>query len=111
MLNFNPKDIEKIDNDRLKIIWEDGHESSYSFRFLRQNCPCATCKDEWSGEQLIDPEAIPEGMVSEKAELIGNYALSFAFSDGHGTGIFSFENLRRLCRCAECVHHPGSEFN
>jgi DUF971 family protein len=111
MLNFNPKDIEKIDDDKLRIVWEDGHISSYSFRFLRQNCPCAMCKDEWSGERLMDPEEVPQDTRSSKAELVGNYALAFAFTDGHGTGIFSFENLRRLCQCAECSHHAGSEFN
>ena len=37
--------------------------------------------------------------------------LSFGFSDGHGTGIFSFENLRKLCVCEECSPHPGSQFN
>ena len=111
MLNFNPKNIEKIDDDRLKITWEDGHESKFTFQFLRQNCPCASCKDEWSGEMLLDPATVPESTQSTRAELVGNYALSFSFSDGHATGIYSFENLRKLCRCEECSYHTGSETN
>lgn len=111
MLNFNPTGIEKIDDDKLRIVWEDKHESVYSFRFLRQNCPCAMCRDEWSGEMLLDPGDVAEDIRSTKAEIVGNYAISFSFSDGHGAGIYSFENLRRLCQCGECSHHPGSETN
>lgn len=111
MLNCNPKQIEKVDDDAMRIVWEDGHESLYSARFLRQHCPCAACRDEWSGEMLLDPESVPETLTASRAEMVGNYALSFAFSDGHGTGIFSFENLRKLCGCATCSYHPGSETN
>ena len=111
MLNFNPKNIEKIDDDQLRITWEDDHVSVYGFRYLRQNCPCAMCRDEWSGEMLLDPSTISDDTQSSRAEIVGNYALSFSFSDGHGTGIYSFEVLRRMCRCEECSHHPGSETN
>ena len=111
MLNFSPKNIEKIDDDRLRITWEDDHVSEFTFQFLRQNCPCAMCKDEWSGVMLLDPATVPADMKASRAELVGNYALSFSFGDGHGTGIYSFENLRRMCRCAECSYHPGSENN
>ena len=111
MLNFNPKNIEKIDDDQLRIIWEDEHVSVFSFQFLRLNCPCAVCRDEWSGEILLDPATVPPDTKSTRAEMVGNYALSFAFSDGHGTGIYSFENLRKMCQCEECSHHPGSETN
>lgn len=111
MLNFNPRDIEKVDDDALRIVWEDGHESEYSFRYLRQNCPCAVCKDEWTGERLLDPEKVAANLTAARAELVGNYALSFGFSDGHGTGIFSFEALRKLCSCEECSPHPGAQYN
>lgn len=110
-LNFSPKTIENIDDARLRIVWEDGHVSIYSFQFLRQNCPCALCRDEFSGERLLDPETVPSDTKPERSEIVGNYALSFSFSDGHGTGIYSFESLRRLCHCEECSHHPGSETN
>jgi len=110
-LNFSPKTIENIDDTRLRIIWEDEHESVYSFQFLRQNCPCAMCRDEWSGEVTLDPETVPPDTKPTRAEIVGNYAISFSFSDGHGTGIYSFENLRKLCRCKECSYHKGSETN
>ncbi len=110
-LNFSPKTIENVDDLRLRIVWEDGHESVYSFQFLRQNCPCAMCRDEWSGEPLLDPETVPSDTKPTRSEIVGNYAISFSFSDGHGTGIYSFENLRKLCSCKECSHHDGSETN
>ncbi|MDE2236615.1 MAG: DUF971 domain-containing protein [Elusimicrobia bacterium] len=110
-MNFNPRDIEKIDDDALRIVWEDGHRSEYSFRYLRQNCPCAACRDEWSGQSLLDAEGVARDLKASRAEMVGNYALCFAFSDGHATGIFSFEVLRKLCPCAECGPHPGSRFN
>lgn len=111
MLNFNPKLIEKVGEDELRITWEDGHVSLYTFQRLRQNCPCAACRDEWTGEALIDAGEIPATLRASRAEVVGNYALSFGFSDGHATGIYSFENLRKLCACKECSYHPGSETN
>ena len=110
-LNYNPTGIEKVADDRLRITWEDGHVSEWTFQYLRQHCPCAMCRDEWSGESLLDPATIPADMKAERANVVGNYALSFAFSDGHGTGIYSFEALRKLCACPECSTHPGSETN
>ncbi|MBI5630598.1 MAG: DUF971 domain-containing protein [Elusimicrobia bacterium] len=111
MINCDPKSIEKIDDDSLRITWEDEHVSLYTFRYLRQNCPCAACRDEWSGETLLDPETVPADTKSSRVETVGQYALSFSFSDGHGTGIYSFEVLRKLCRCPECSYHSGSETN
>jgi ATP-binding protein involved in chromosome partitioning len=32
-----------------------------------------------------------------KIEVVGNYALAFYWSDGHSTGIYSYEHLRKLC--------------
>ncbi len=111
MPNFTPKHIEKVGDDELKIIWEDDHESTYTFQLLRQQCPCALCRDETSGEPILDPETVPVSIRGVGAEIVGNYALSFSFSDGHGTGIFTFEALRGLCACEDCSYHPGSETN
>lgn len=111
MLNFNPKSIEKVEDAKLRIIWEDDHETVLEFSYLRRSCPCAACKDEWTGEPLLDPAAVPEALGATRADVVGNYALTFAFGDGHGTGIFTFEFLRKLCRCGECSYHQGSETN
>lgn len=93
-----PAKIEKIGDEALRILWEDGGESRYAFRDLRLACPCALCKDEWSGKPLIDPAKVPADLKAGRAELIGNYALAFAFSDGHSTGVYTFQLLRELGR-------------
>ena len=111
MLNFTPRSIEKIEDDQLKITWEDEHETVLDFAFLRRHCPCAMCKDEWSGEPLLDPDSVPDALTAARADIVGNYALSFAFADSHTSGIYSFELLRKLCRCEECGYHAGSETN
>lgn len=104
-MNFSPAKIEKIDDAELRLVWEDGHESVFPFRLLRQLCPCAMCKDEWTGRRLVDPESVPEGLGAGRAELVGNYALAFQFSDGHSTGVYTFELLRRSCPCGSCARH------
>lgn len=94
-----PKEIRKKGNKQLKITWEDGHVTLFDFRLLRQNCPCASCVSELTGERTLHPESVPEGLEATKAEIVGNYALRFQFSDGHHTGIYTFEKLRELCPC------------
>ena len=111
IMNSQPKAIDRIGDDEIKITWDDDHQSLYSIRFLRQNCPCALCKDEFTGERKLDPADVPETITSSRAELVGQYAITFGFSDGHGTGIYSFGYLRELCPCKECFHHEGSETN
>lgn len=100
-----PRQIQKAERE-FRITWEDGHESAYSYRALRQACPCAVCRDEWSGKPLLDPETVPADLGAPKAELVGNYAVAFLFSDGHSTGIYSFDTLRGLCGCQACALRP-----
>jgi DUF971 family protein len=52
--------------------------------------------------RIILPIHIPDDLVFRKIELVGQYALQFEWSDGHHTGIYSFEYLRELCPCPEC---------
>lgn len=111
MLNATPKSIEKVEDEAMRIVWEDGHKSEYDFATLRRSCPCAMCKDEWTGEPLLDPATVPDALTGTRADIVGNYALTFTFGDGHGTGIYTFELLRNLCGCPECSYHPGSETN
>lgn len=80
----------------MKISWDDGHASEYSAAQLRRSCRCAACRHELTGERILDPASVPETLTIAKADLIGNYAIGFAFSDGHSTGIYSFEWLREI---------------
>jgi len=97
-----PIAIKKKGNRSLQITWEDGHVSLYTFRYLRQNCSCAACVEEWTGTKLLDPESVALDLTGLKAELTGNYALSFSFSDHHDTGIYHFDHLRKICPCLLC---------
>ena len=77
-----------------KIVWNDGKQSLMSFRDLRFLCPCANCVDEHSGVRKIRKEQVAEDIQPLKVQTIGNYALSIHWSDGHSTGIYSYDMLR-----------------
>ena len=102
-MNDAPTKIEKVADEAMRLIWEDGHESCLPFRRLRQICPCALCRDEWTGRSLLDPESVPADLKATRAELVGNYGLAFLFSDGHSQGIYTFSMLRKACACADCA--------
>ncbi len=97
-----PASIEKIGERGLRIVWEDGHDSLYPTSLLRRRCPCASCRDEWSGKPILDESSVPDDLGANDARLVGNYAIALSFSDGHATGIYPFETLRLLCPCREC---------
>jgi DUF971 family protein len=101
---MNPAPIAiDLKKDRgLTIAWNDGVSSYYSIAYLRKHSPSADVK-QLREELAKNPLAIlPSGGVSQSqitalgAELVGNYALRIRFSDGHDTGIFSWEYLRKI---------------
>lgn len=97
-----PRDVKQVDEATLGITWTDGHESVYPVKLLREKCPCAHCIDEWSGERKIKPGMIPDTIRPLKIKAVGLYALQIEWNDGHSTGIYSYDLLRRLCQCGEC---------
>ena len=84
------------DAARLRISWKDGHVSTYAPRDLRLHCPCAGCVDEMTGERILRPGMVSEDVYPMSIHYVGRYALRFVWSDGHATGIYPFEYLRRL---------------
>lgn len=97
-----PRELKKIDPQTLEIVWADGHVSVYSTTALREACPCAVCKDEWTGERKILPGTLPKAIQPVTIDSVGHYGLKIRWSDGHATGIYTYEDLRRLCPCAAC---------
>jgi DUF971 family protein len=97
----------------LEIDWTDGHRSAWSFKWLRDACPCATCNDERKQEgrkpgqskkkpaDLLPMYTAPAKPAS--AHAVGRYAIQFNWLDGHSSGIYSWEYLRRVCQCQECT--------
>ena len=87
----------------LAVTWADGHESVYPVRELRLACPCASCVDEWTGEERLDDAAVPPDVRPLAIHPVGRYAIQIDWSDGHSTGIYPFRRLRALCPCDACV--------
>ena len=100
--NVEPRDMNWIGKGVLGIEWSDGHRGVYPIRYLRQQCPCAACVDEWTGQRRIQPDSIPLLIMLEDIEPVGRYALRLKWSDGHDTGIYAYSALRRMCQCEEC---------
>lgn len=86
----------------MKIRWQDGHESVYPARELRLACPCAGCVDEVTGKLRLIASSVPQNVHPLKIDLVGRYAISIQWSDGHNTGIYAFDRLRVLCPCESC---------
>ena len=80
----------------LQLAWEDGARTAVSAQHLRRNCPCASCVDEFTGKRTLDPAQVPDDTRVLDVQQVGNYALSFTFSDTHATGIFPWGTLREL---------------
>ncbi|MEC4682892.1 MAG: DUF971 domain-containing protein [Nitrospirota bacterium] len=97
-----PQNIDAPSPQTVRILWRDGHESIYENRDLRVSCPCAGCVNEWTGERTVVESSIPRDIRPTSWHLVGQYALSIGFSDGHSTGLYSFEILRKLCPCPAC---------
>lgn len=93
-----PRQVEIFPNGEVGILWEDGREDYFTAQGLRQACPCAQCVDELSGERILLPSSIPETVRPLEVIRVGRYAYAFRWSDGHQTGIYSFEYLRRLAQ-------------
>ena len=91
-----PTSIRQAGPTELEIQWKDGHRSLYRVAYLRRACRCAACIDEWTGEQILDPESIPDDVKPVRIEPVGNYAIHISWSDGHTSGIYSFEYLRKI---------------
>ncbi|HEV8139613.1 MAG TPA: DUF971 domain-containing protein [Pyrinomonadaceae bacterium] len=94
---IEPAEISQESNTQLRITWADGRICNYRAASLRRVCPCAQCVDEWTGERTLKPQAIAEDIEIGDLSIVGRYALNFRWSDGHQTGIYSFQYLRDLC--------------
>jgi DUF971 family protein len=117
-----PEHIAISKSKGIRIDWKDGHHSEFPLGYLRDECPCASCsgahgtvpqrtsyaKDE--ADRAESAKAAPNPFQMYKpvlrmlsVEQVGAYAIRVDWSDGHNTGIYSFDYLRNICRCAECA--------
>lgn len=95
-----PERIELI-GDEVGISWKDGSEDYYQMNFLRAASPSADTageKDLLGNVYGGEGKGKFEGVKVLGWSLVGGYAILFRFSDGHETGIYSFDYLKRLSR-------------
>ena len=92
------KNVQLI-GEELALLWADGAESFLPLERLRRACPCASCGGE---PDVLGNISRPDVNYSDKSfelvgwQLIGGYALQPRWGDGHNTGLYSFQYLRRL---------------
>jgi len=87
-----------------EIDWADGHTSVHPHEILRGYCPCASCQGHSGSIRFIETSDMLREI--DDFEVVGNYALSIKWFDGHASGIYSYKYLRALCWCDSC--RPGA---
>jgi DUF971 family protein len=109
-LTADPEHIAISKSKGIKIDWKDGHHSEYGLQYLRDKCPCATCTGaHGTPPRASQPESAGPFQMYKPAlkmlevEAVGNYAIRIHWNDGHNSGIYSYEHLRRICQCMECA--------
>jgi DUF971 family protein len=109
-VSLTPSKLDLKKDQGLTITWADGGVTSFTVSQLRTMCPCALCKTVRSGSDphqllatpakktslTILPGNFAEAITVLSAELVGNYAIKLEWSDGHGSGIYSFSYLREM---------------
>lgn len=97
-MRIEPANIQQIGNE-LAVQWNDGGESYFDLERLRRACPCAACGGE--PDVLGNIARAPVSYNGDSFRLtnfqtVGGYALQLRWADGHDTGLYSFQYLRRL---------------
>jgi DUF971 family protein len=96
---MRPLDLQQIGSE-LAIKWDDGGESFIPVEKLRRACPCAGCIGERDVMGTLpkgpDQPLSPQSFQLQRLVNVGGYAIQPVWGDGHASGIFSFDYLRRL---------------
>ena len=88
------------DNNSFRVSFDDGFEADITAEKLRNSCPCAGC----SGEEVLLYKFKPQNkklftensFLLDKAQIVGNYAIQLFWKDGHDTGLYNWEYLKKL---------------
>ena len=81
-------------SNMLDVAFDDGSRYSMPVEYLRVYSPSAEVRGHGPGQEVLQ---VGKRSVSVKAiEPVGMYAIKLVFSDGHDTGIYSWEYLREL---------------
>jgi DUF971 family protein len=90
-----PESIDVSPAQEFLIRWPGGVLATIPSRRLREICPCAECVEEFTGRKLLDPAAIPADIHPREISPVGNYAIQITWSDGHSTGLYTWQTLRK----------------
>ena len=101
-----PERIRRSD-EALEVTWSADHVGRFPARPLRLACPCAACVDEMTGWPLLDPVSVPRDVKPLAVEAVGGYAIRVRWSDGHSSGMQTFEWLLSHCPCDACAAARG----
>src|SRR5437016_2259319 len=91
-----PIDLQLEPAGALAVRWDDDVQSRFEPRWLRARCPCAACVEEWTGRRTVGEAQVPADVKPRGMTPIGNYAIQIDWSDGHTTGIYSWDYLLKL---------------
>ncbi len=91
-----PTDLAFDKDGQLLVRWDDGKESKFAPKWLRARCPCAGCVEEWSGKRVVGDGQVREDVRARGMNQIGRYAMQIEWTDGHNTGIYSWDYLLKL---------------
>jgi DUF971 family protein len=96
-----PAQFKKANEEEVLLKWDDGKEYTIPMKYMRDRCPCASCAGEsvlWREYKPSPLQVLMPGKYNLKsAEVVGDYALALTWLDGHSTGIYAFDYLRRIC--------------
>jgi DUF971 family protein len=95
-----PEAIDVTSAAELLLTWPGGQRSTITSRLLRERCPCAECIEEFTGKKLLDPASIPADIHPSQISPVGNYAIQITWSDGHSTGLYTWQTLRDVAGVA-----------
>jgi Mrp family chromosome partitioning ATPase/DUF971 family protein len=85
---------------QIRVQWPDGSVALLNNKEVRGACQCASCVEEFSGKQILNPATIPANIQATSIATLGNYAVSIAWNDGHSSGIFTWDRLKELEKAA-----------
>ncbi len=79
---------------RLDVSFSDGKAYSFPIEYLRVYSPSAEVRGHGPGQEVLQTGKRAIGI--EEILPVGQYAIQIRFSDGHDTGIYSWDYLKEL---------------
>ena len=79
---------------RLELVYAEGESYSLDFEYLRVFTPSAEARGHGPGQETL--QTGKRSVEIERIEPVGTYALRFVFSDGHDSGLYSWDMLYNL---------------